>query len=319
MATNLVKSGVVAPGQARLRPSLVRRAAREWRMYVLILPGFLYFVVFRYLPLLGNVVAFQDYSPFLGFLGSPWVGLDNFVTLFSDPTIYNALKNTLIINFLQIVFAFPAPIALALLLNSIMFEPVKRFVQSVVYLPHFLSWVIVIALWQSILGGDGLVNQIIHQMGVRGTLTVMTNPATFKALVTAQVIWKEVGWGTIIFLAAITKIDPHLYEAAAVDGAGGLRRMWHITLPGMSSVIVLLLILRLGSVLTVGFEQILLQQQAVGNEAAEVLSTWVYFRGVNGGEWGVGTAVGLLEGLVGTALVIAANTLARRAGSEGAF
>ena len=287
-------------------------------MYVLIVPGCLYFVVFRYVPFLGNVAAFQDYSPFLGFAGSPWVGLENFVSLLTDPQATTALQNTLSISFLQVVFAFPAPLALALLLNSVMSERVKRFIQSVVYLPHFLSWVIVVSLWQAILGGDGLINALLRSGGL-GPVNIMTNPDLFKLLVTSQVIWKEVGWGTIIFLAAITMIDKELYEAAAVDGAGAMRRLWHITLPGLSSVIVLLLILRLGSVLTVGFEQILLQQPAVGADAAQVLDTFVYYRGVLGGDWGTAAAAGLVQGVIGTVLVIAANRFSKRLGYEGAF
>ena len=287
-------------------------------MYAFILPGFLYFVVFRYVPLLGNVAAFQDFSPYLSFGGSAWVGLQNFVNLFTDPDVAIALKNTLVISFLQIVFAFPAPIALALLLNSIMSGRIRRFIQSVVYLPHFIGWVILISLWQEVLGGAGLVNQMLETMGA-GTIDVMSNPDFFKILVTLQVIWKEIGWGTIIFLAAITQIDPQLYEAAVADGAGAWRRIWHVTLPGIVNVIVLLLILRLGSVLTVGFEQILLQQPAVGADAAQVLDTFVYYRGVLGGDWGLSTAVGLVKGLIGTVLVIGANRLAKRAGTGGVF
>lgn len=312
------RSAVGRQSADRPAQSVRRRMIREWRMYVLIVPGFIYFGLFRYLPFLGNIVAFQQYSPFLGFTRSPWVGFDNFVTLFTDPEAITALKNTVIISLLQIVFAFPAPIALALLLNSIMSTGIKRFIQSVVYLPHFLSWVIVVSLWQSILGGDGLLNEFLHVAGV-SSVSIMTDPSLFKMVVTSQVIWKEVGWGTIIFLAAITTIDPELYEAAAVDGARPMRRLWHITLPGLIPVIILLLVLRLGSVLTVGFEQILLQQPAVGADAAEVLDTFVYYHGVTGGDWGTATAAGLVQGVIGTILVLAANKFAKRLGWEGAF
>lgn len=305
-----------APGRKHRRP-LWQRMLREWQMYVLILPGLLFFVVFRYVPLAGNIIAFQDYSPFLGFQ-SPFVGFQNFVDLFGDPEFGNALKNTLIISTLQIVFAFPAPIALALLLNSIMSPKVKSWVQSVVYLPHFLSWVVVVALWQSILGGDGMLNNMLSAFGL-GHVNIMSNPSLFYLVVTLQVIWKEVGWGTIIFLAAITKIDQELYEAAAVDGAGPWRRLWSITLPGIVPVFVLLLILRLGSVLTVGFEQILIQQPAVGTDVAQVIDTFVYFNGVVNGNWGMATAAGLMQGVIGTILVLGANRLSKRFGTEGAF
>jgi putative aldouronate transport system permease protein len=312
------RPATVRAGRSRPTRSVWAQMWRERWMYLFILPGFLYFVVFRYLPLVGNVAAFQDYSPYLGFSGSAWVGLTNFVNLFTDPDVAIALKNTLVISLLQIVFAFPAPILLALLLNSIMSGRVRRFVQSVVYLPHFIGWVILISLWQEILGGAGLVNQVLHTFGA-GPIDWMSDPSTFKLLVVAQVIWKEIGWGTIIFLAAITQIDPQLYEASVVDGANAWRRIWHVTLPGIVNVIVLLLILRLGSVLTVGFEQILLQQPAVGADAAQVLDTFVYYRGVLGGDWGLSTTVGLVKGLIGTVLVVGANRLAKRAGTGGVF
>jgi putative aldouronate transport system permease protein len=297
------------PWQAVLR--------REWWMYVFILPGFLYFVVFRYVPLLGNIIAFQDYSPFLGF-DSPWVGLDNFAKLFTDPDLFTALNNTLLISVLQLIFFFPAPIMLALLLNSMVNEPAKRFMQSVLYLPHFISWVIIIALWQQLFGGAGLLNQYLREGG-HPIINIMSNAAFFKPLVVLELIWKETGWGTIIILAALTRIEVTLYEAAAMDGANAWQRLRHITLPGIRGVIVLLLILRLATTLNTGFEQMFLQRNAVGAGAAEVLDTFTYFRGIQGGDWGFSAAVGLVKGVIAAFLVFGANRIAKAWGDEGAF
>ena len=306
-------------GRAAARSTTLR--ARIWRerwMYLFLLPGFVYFIIFRYVPLLGNVIAFQDYSPFLGFVDSPWVGLDNFAKLFSDPDVAVALQNTLVISLLQLIFFFPAPIALALLLNSMINESAKRFMQSVLYLPHFISWVIIIALWQQLLGGAGLVNQFLRESG-QPSVNIMANPALFKPLVVLQLMWKETGWGTIIILAALTRIEISLYEAASMDGANARQRLWHITLPGIRSVIILLLILRLATTLNTGFEQMFLQRNAVGAQAAEVLDTFTYFRGIQGGDWGFSAAVGLVKGVFAAVLVFAANRVAKAFGEEGAF
>ncbi|WP_092652926.1 ABC transporter permease [Actinopolymorpha singaporensis] len=287
-------------------------------MYLFILPGFLFFVVFRYLPLAGNIVAFENYSPYQGIIQSEWVGLNNFVQLFQDPRVGQALVNTLVINGLQLIFFFPAPIALALLLNSILSPTVKRVIQTIVYLPYFIGWVVLVSVWQSVLGGDGLLNQALADHGF-GAINLMSNPELFKPMMVVQYMWKYVGWGTIIFLAALTKIDPALYESAVVDGARPIRRMWHVTLPGIKGIAILLLILNLGNILTTGFEQILLQEPAVGEQAGQVLDTFVYLEGVVGGNWGLATAVGLFKGVVGTILIVVANKVAHLLGEDGVF
>lgn len=304
--------------------SLIRRIWRERLMYLLIMPGVIYFCVFNYLPLIGNVIAFQDWSPFAaakegpfrGFLVGPWVGLQNFRNMFSDPDFKTAFVNTVQIEILQLVFAFPAPLALALLLNSMISEKLKRTMQTIVYLPHFLSWVIIISIWKQFFGSTGLVNQGLNAVGVQ-SINIMSNPDLFKPLVVSQGIWKEVGWGTIIFLAALTKIDFTLYEAAVVDGAGGWRRLRDVTLPGIRPVVVLLLILTIGNAFSVGFEQFYLQRQQVGADAAEVLDTFSYFRGIQAGDYGFATAVGLVKSVVGLILIVGANWLAKRTGDEG--
>jgi putative aldouronate transport system permease protein len=281
-------------------------------------PAIALLVVFHYVPLLGNVIAFQDYSPYVGMKDSPWVGLSNFQWLLLDESFWDATLNTLSITTFQLIFYFPVPIMLAVLLDSVVRPRLRLFVQGIVYMPHFFSWVLVVTLFQQMFGGAGVLSQTLRNQGYSG-FDLMTNPDTFIALVTAETVWKDAGWGTIIFLAALAAINQNLYEAAAVDGASRWRRMWHITLPGLRPIIVLLLILRLGEALNVGFEQFFLQRDAVGRDAAEVLDTFVYWRTLLTGEWSYGAAAGLVKGLVGLVLILVANKVAHRFGEDGIY
>lgn len=298
--------------------SLGARFRRDWRMLLMMLPGVVVLLLFFYIPILGNVVAFQDYQPYLGFADSEWVGFGNFVDLYSNPDFWNALRNTLVLATFQLVLFFPFPLALALLVDSLVSNKVRRTFQSIVYLPHFLSWVLVIALFQQALGANGLINNGLRTVGM-DAIGFMSDPSIFPLMATFQVIWKEAGWAMIIFLAALANVDVELYEAAAADGAGRWRRLWHITLPSIRAVVILLLILRIGDILSVGFEQFLLQRDSVGAGAAEVLDTFTYFSGVIGGNWSAGAAAGLAKGVVGLALIIGANKLAHRFGEPGIF
>ncbi|WP_432563853.1 ABC transporter permease subunit [Kineococcus sp. SYSU DK003] len=314
------------PTAARVQhrqPEVRRRRRPLTRDQVLLvvigLPGALALVLFHYVPLLGNVIAFQDYQPYLEITEADWVGWANFSFLWDgNPEFLNALWNTVALTIIQTVLVFPVPLALALLLNSLAGERLKRTLQSILYLPHFLSWVIVVALFQQMLGNAGMLNTFLVQNDLP-IVQVIGAPELFKALVTSQVIWKDAGWGTIIFLAAISRIDQEQYEAAAVDGANARQRLWHITLPALKGLIILLLILRLGSSLSVGFEQILLQQGPVGLRASEVLDTWVYNNGILGGNWGTSAAAGLVKGVVGVLLVVGANKLAHAFGERGVY
>jgi putative aldouronate transport system permease protein len=303
----------------RQQLTLGQRLVRDRVLLLFALPGTVLIVAFHYLPLLGNVIAFKDYQPFLGIGGSEWVGLQNFSVIFTgDPAFLLALKNTLILTVLQSVFVFPAPILLALLLNSLFSERIKRIAQSILYLPHFMSWVIVVALFQQMLGGSGLLNNYLRAHDL-ATLDIIGNSELFRVLLTTQIIWKDTGWATILFLAALSQIDSQLYEAASVDGASRMRQLWHVTMPGLRGIIILLFILRLGDSLTVGFEQIILQQAAVGRDVSEVLDTYVYNNGVIGGAWGVAAAVGLVKGVVGVVLVLVANKVAHMFGEQGVY
>ncbi|MGW6495267.1 ABC transporter permease [Nonomuraea angiospora] len=296
-----------------------QRLRRDKVLVALGLPGAIALILFQYLPLLGNIIAFQDYEPYLGITEAPFVGLENFSFLWDgNPAFLSAVANTLILTVVQAVFVFPIPLLLALLLNSLAGERLKRLLQSILYLPHFLSWVIVVAIFQQMLGNAGMLNTFLVQNDLP-MVHVIGVPELFKALLTAQVIWKDAGWGTIIFLAAIAQIDQEQYEASAVDGANGWQRLWHITLPSLKGIVILLLILRLGDSLSVGFEQIILQQGPAGIESSEVLDTWVYNYGIVGGDWGMSTAAGLVKSVVGVLMVIGANKLAHAFGEQGVY
>ncbi|MGC5165709.1 ABC transporter permease [Luteimicrobium sp. DT211] len=294
------------------------RLRRDRSLILMTLPAVLLLAVFAYVPMAGNVIAWQNYSPYTGFLHSPFVGWSNFERVFTNPAFLNAVGNTLTITVFQLLFYFPVPIVLALLLNSVMSPRIRTIVQSIVYLPHFFSWVLVVTIFQQLFGGAGLVNQVLSEHG-GGGFDLMTNPHTFLVLITSQSIWKDAGWGIIIFLAALTTVSPELYEASVVDGAGRWRRMWHVTLPALRPVIILLLILRLGDALTVGFEQLILQRDAVGSDVSEVIDTYVYYQGVIYGDWSFAAAAGLVKGIVSLALVLGANKLAHVFGESGVY
>lgn len=309
-----VRGGPPQRGKVPLRV----RFARDRSLLLMTLPAVLLLALFAYVPMLGNIVAWQDYSPYVGFVYSPFVAWDNFVRVFTSEAFLHAVTNTLVITVFQLVFYFPIPILLALLLNSVVTPSVRTTIQSIVYLPHFFSWVLVVTVFQQMFGGAGLVNQVLTQAGLGG-FDLMTNPDTFLVLITSQSIWKDAGWGIIIFLAALSTVDPALYEASVVDGANRWRRMWHITLPALRPVIILLLILRLGDALTVGFEQLILQRGAVGAQVSEVIDTFVYYQGVINGDWSFATAAGLVKGIISLLLVLGANKLAHLFGEAGVY
>ncbi|MFC6598561.1 ABC transporter permease [Kitasatospora paranensis] len=296
-----------------------QRLRRDRVLLLMTAPALGLLLVFNYIPLLGNIVAFQDYDVYGGGItGSAFVGLDNFAAVFSDARFWEVVGNTLSITAVQLLLFFPVPIALALLLNSLISGRLRTLVQSVLYLPHFFSWVLVVTVFQQMLGGAGLIAQLLRRHGVEG-FDLMTDPTLFKYLLTAQSVWKDAGWGVIVFLAALSAVSDELYEAAAVDGAGRWRRMWHVTLPALRPVIALLLVLRVGDSLSVGFEQILLQRDAVGVGVSEVLDTYVWFRGIRSGDFSYAAAAGLVKGLFSLGMVLLANKAAHRLGEQGVY
>ena len=292
-----------------------------WRhrwLYLLLAPGLAYYLIFIYLPYAGTILVFQDYSPYLGYAGSKWVGLKHFVRLFSDPIVRQVVVNTLVLSGLQIAIAFPVPIALALMLNEVRQQLFKRAIQTAIYFPHFISWVIIVSIWYQLFHSRGLVNLMLAEAGLP-TTAFLTNPAYFRLSFIVQGIWRDSGWGTIIFLAALSNIDVALYEAAAVDGASRWQRLRHITLPGILPVVMIVLILRLGTVLTVGFEHVFLMQNSSNDAISQVVETYVYYRGIVSGNFSFAATVDLAKGAVGLVLVLAANRLAKLIGQGGIF
>lgn len=298
---------------------LLSALRRDKSLYLLALPGVLFFLAFKYVPMWGILIAFQDYSPYQGIWGSEWVGFHHFSALFANPDFWLLFRNTMAISLLNLLLFFPLPILISLCLNEVRSTAYKRFVQTVIYMPHFLSWVIIAGLTLLIFSkGDGLYNDALSAMGLP-RVDVLTNPKSFWLMVTLQSIWKEAGWGTIVFLAAIAGTDTQLYEAARMDGAGRLRQIWHITLPAIRGVILVLFILRLGDILDVGFEQIFLMYNGAVSDVAEVFDTYVYRTGIEQGQFSYSTAVGLFKSAVGLILVIGTNKLAKRRGHEGVY
>lgn len=293
-------------------------SSHKW-LYFLFVPGALYFIVFKYLPMFGIIIAFQQFSPYQGFTDSPWVGLYHFKNLFAGSDFKMLLVNTLSISVLNLVFYFPAPIILALLLNEMKSQFFKRTAQTLVYIPHFISFVIVATLTFQLFNiQDGIVNQIIQRI-TGHTINILGGPQYFRGLIVGQSIWKETGYGTIIFLAALSGVDMQLYEAAKVDGAGRLRLLWHITLPAIRGTIVLMLILKVGSILNTGYEQIFLMGNDLNASKAEVFDTYVYKRGITMGQYSYATAVGLFKSVIGMIMVLSANWFSKKCGESGLY
>ncbi len=299
--------------------TFVQRIVKYRYAYLLLLPCFLYFFIFKLIPYSGLVIAFQDYSPFTGVWRSNWVGLKHFVGLFTNNLFYLMIRNTFAISLMNIALYFPVPIILALMLNEISSSKYKRVNQSILYIPHFMSWVVISGLTFFLLSVDvGLINKLLTDLG-REPIMFLSTPGYFWLILTAQSIWRDAGWGTILLMAAISGIDQELYEAAVADGAGRMTQIWHITLPSIANTIVVLLILRIGRMFHIGLEQILLMSNPMVFPVAEVFDTYAYRVGIQAGQASVGTAVGLFKGIVNVSFVLGANALAKKAGHDGIY
>ena len=291
---------------------------RDRWLYLLLLPGLIYFIVFKYLPMWGIVISFENYVPFSGIFNSEWIGLKWFEYFFKFPSWTRYLKNTLLLSFMNLIFYFPAPIILALMLNEMRSLRYKKLLQTFLYVPHFISIVIVVSITMILFGPSGLVYKVTENM--LGTpINYLGSPDTFRWMIIGQSIWKETGWGTIIFLAALTSVDTELYEAAMVDGAGRLRRLWHITLPAIRSTIVLMLILRMGSMLDTGHDHLILMANSLNRSASQTLDVFVYQQGLQQGQFSYASAVGLMKSVVSIILVVSSNKIAHALGESGLY
>lgn len=312
-ATNL-KTASTAPKPNRGFMQLLKSdMRRNWTLYLLALPVLAFYIIFCYKPMYGAIIAFKQFSPGLGIWGSPWVGLDNFIYFFSTPDFLRIFSNTLIISLSLIVFGFPAPIILALLFNEIGNSRFKKVVQTVSYMPHFISLVVICGLIKIFVADGGLVQRMFAAIGgIQGSL--LNRAGAFVPIYVISDIWQSVGWGSIIYLAALSGIDQQLYEVARVDGAGKWKQMLHVTLPGLKPTIIIMLILRLGGILNVGFEKIILLYNPLIYETSDVISSYVYRLGFESQDWSYSTAVGLFNSVINFIVIIAANTLCRKLG-----
>ena len=297
----------------------LRQRMYEYRwIYFLGIPGIVLLFFMNYLPMRNLLMAFQDYNPHLGLLKSPWVGLEHFQTLFQDPKFYNMLKNTLIISGLSLL-TFPAPIILALIMNEVRNAAFKKFVQTAVYLPHFLSWAIVASLTYFLLSTEqGLVNKIAEMLGNEPT-AYMFSSGWIYVIILVQSVWKGIGWGSIVYLAAISGIDQTLYEAAKMDGASRFQCIWKITLPSIMPTIMVMLILKMGTIISVDFEQVFLMNNAMVKQQLEVFEVYIFNNSIASGstQYSYSTAIGIFKSVINTGLVILTNWIANRKGYEG--
>ena len=283
----------------------------NWKIYLLVSPIVIYFLVFNYLPMGGLIMAFQDFNPVKGFFGSKWVGLDNFIQFFTAPNFFQLLRNTFVISFLGLAVAFPMSIVFALLLNEIYLSHFKKLVQTISYMPHFVSTVVICGLIIDFVSSNGIITNMLVSLGF-SRQNLLLNPNNFWAINLLSDLWQGLGYGSIIFIAAISGVNQELYEAAAIDSAGRLKRAWHVTLPGIMPTITTMLIMRCGLIMTVGFDKILLLYNPSIYETADVITTNVQRMGLEKAQYGYSAAVGLFNSLVGTGLLLMSNAISKK-------
>ncbi len=293
------------------KKNVLSEVIKHKELYIILLPTVIYYIIFHYFPMIGNIIAFQDYSVASGILGSKWIGWKHFTDFLSNYKFWQLIRNTLSINLYGLLFAFPAPIILALLLNEVKRNRFKRTVQTVTYLPHFISVVVAVVIVLDFVSANGMINHIRMLFGL-DKIVFMTQPKYFYSIYVMSDIWQHIGWGSIIYIAALSGINVELYEAAYIDGAGRWKQMIHVTLPGIIPTIVILFILRIGQMLNVGFEKVLLLYNPSIYETADVISTYVYRRGILNLDYSYSTAVNLFNSVFNLALLISANTISKK-------
>lgn len=293
------------------KPTWRKALKKDWRIYTFVILPLIFFVIFRYLPMIGNVIAFRRFRPGGSILGDTWVGTRYFEMFINDPAFWRVFWNTLILGGLSLVIIFPLPIILALMLNELRSARLKKWIQTISYLPHFMSIVVVAGLVFQLTSVRGTINQVLTALG-QEAIPFMQRADWFRDVYITSEIWQTVGWGTILYLAALSTVDPQLYEAAKVDGASRWRQTWHITLPGIRPTMIVLLILNIGTFMAVGFEKVLLLYNPLTYPTADVIATYLYRVGISGGNFSYAAAIGLFEAIIGLVLILSANTLSRR-------
>jgi putative aldouronate transport system permease protein len=292
---------------------------KYWDLYLMVLPAVILIFLFKYMPMYGVIIAFKDYNVMEGVWHSDWVGFQYFRELFMFDEFPRVVRNTVMISLMKLLIGFPIPIVLALLLNELKFVKFKRMVQTITYLPHFISWVIIGGLAIDMLSpSSGIINRIIELLGFQ-PIFFMSNERIFRWILVGSDVWKEAGWGAIIYLAALLGINDELYQAATVDGANRFRQIWHISLPGLKSTIIIILLLRIGYILDAGFEQVLVMYNPTVYDVADIIDTYVFRVGLGSMQFGLTTAAGLFKSVIGCVLLITANAFARKMGEEGIF
>jgi len=297
------------------RKSFFSNLNHDWKrnrfLLLMSLPGLIMIALFAYYPMVGIVTAFQNYSLFLGIGGSEWIGFDNFTRFFNDPNFFRIIKNTFVLGLTNLLWSFPAPIILALLINEVVHPKIKRFIQTSTYLPYFISVVVIVGIMKSIFSGNGIVNEMLANFGV-DPIQFFNESGYFRSLYVGSGIWQEVGYASILYLAAITGIDSEMYEAAKMDGCSKFKQMFHITLPSLRPTIITLLILSIGGIVSVGFDKILLMYSPATYDVADVISTYVYRKGIIDQDYGFSSAIGLFNSLVSIVFLLGANYFSRK-------